>query len=480
MNLILQKLLTDSKKINLLFWIVISIGLVIYKLSFHELWKDEWQAWLVARDLGLGNMLAFLNYEGHPSLWYLYLKAWTVLPIQEHILLQIAHSSLVVITLYYLFVRIKLPSLWKLFISLSYFLVFEYSVINRGYILVILLSLIALDLIIRDNRSWLLGLTLLLLCQTEAYGVIMAGAITVYLLLNIEGKKLIFNKKIITWSIAGFLLFVLTVFPRGNDDDFTRAYNQQLFSQEVIHESIQGHLANVFTIGLIDDTASNGVSVIGFIISLIIFLILVFIFLRDRRSLLTFLFGLLSFIVFGIVIFSGGVRQWGMVFILFILILILSHYKNSKWSLYRYVFITVLMIAPIIHGVRALITDAQIPFSNAEQVGLFIKEKIPDNVPVVVINKFETAPVGAYAERALYELPSGEEFTYFKWLEKVYIPTEKELNLFIKFKKVGGIVLLSPKPINTQRFPNAILWQEFSSENFKRENYWLYSVPLVK
>jgi len=480
MNSTLTTLLRDSKKINFIFWIVISIGLIIYKLTFHELWKDEWQAWLVARDLGLGDMLAFLNYEGHPSLWYLYLKAWTILPIQEHILLQIAHSSLLLITFYYLFVRIKLPTLWKILISLSYFFVFEYGVINRGYILVTLLSLVAVNLIIRGNKTWLLGLILLLLCQTEAYGVIIAGAITVYLLLSSEGNKIVLDKKKLAWSIGGFLLFVLTVFPRGNEDDFTRAYNQQSFTTEVIHESIQGHLANVFTIGLIDDTASNGVSFIGLLISLLVLSFLVWIFIRDRRILLTLFFGLLAFVSFGILIFSGGVRQWGMVYLLFVLMLILSHYKNSTWSLSRYALVIALMIAPVVHGVRALITDAQIPFSNAEKMGLFIKEKVPENVPVVVINKFETAPVGAYADRPLYELPSGEQFTYFKWLEKVYIPTQSELTLFTEFKRVGGIVLLSPTPLDLNRFPNAVLWQEMSGENFKRENYWLYSVPLSK
>ncbi len=480
MNSLLHKLHTDSKRSNILLWIILSIGLICYKFNFHELWKDEWQAWLVARDLDLGDMLAFLNYEGHPSLWYIYLKSWTYIPIEEYISIQIAHSILVVITLYYLIVKINLPSIWKLLLSLSYFIIFEYGVINRGYILVILLSLIAMDFIMRDKHSWKLGFILLLLCQTEAYGVILAGSITAYLLINADGNKLVLNKNILIWSITGFLLFVLTVFPRGNEDDFTRAYNQQSFSTEVIHESIQGHLANVFAIGLIDDTASNGVSLIGFLLSLFVLFILVWIFIRDRRSLLTLLFGLVAFITFGILIFSGGVRQWGMVYILFILALILSHYKKLSWSLSRYVLVILLMIAPLIHGIKALITDANIPFSNAKEVGLFIKEKIPSNVPVVVINKFETAPVGAYAERPLFELPTGDEFTYFKWLEKVYIPTQTELNLFTKFKKVGGIVLLTPEPIDMNRFPNAKLWQEFSDENFKRENYWLYSVALPK
>lgn len=480
MNITLQKIHTDSKKLNFILWILISVGLVIYKLSFHELWKDEWQAWLVSRDLGLFNMLAFLNYEGHPSLWYLYLKVWSFLPIQEHLSIQLGHGLLVVAAFYYLLVRVNLPTLWKVLIGFSYFFVFEYGIINRGYVLVLLLSLIAIDLITRNNNSWILGLVLFLLCQTEAYGVIIAGAITFYLLLSSSQLKFIFDKKILLWSISGFLLFVITVFPRGNKDDFTRAYNQQTLSIEVIHESIQGHLANVFAIGIIDDTASNGISIIGLIISLVLFIILVWIFIRDRRSGYTFIFGISVFILFGIFIFTGGIRQWGMVYLLFLLILILSHFKNSKWKLPRALGVTLLMIAPVIHGVKALTLDAKIPFSNSEKTGLFIKEKVPENVPVVVINKFETAPVGAYADRPLYELPSGEKFTYFKWLEKVYIPTQSELNLFTEFKRVGGIVLLSPQPIDENRFPNAVLWQEFSDENFKRENYWLYTVALPK
>ncbi len=480
MNTSTQKLLNDSKNVNLILWIIISIGLVSYKLCFHELWKDEWQAWLVSRDLGVFDLLSFLNYEGHPSLWYLYLKIWTFLPIQESVCIQLAHSILIILSTYYLLVKINLPSLWKILIAFSYFFVFEYGVINRGYILVILLSLIAIDLIIRNNQSWILGIVLFLLCQTEAYGVIIAAALTMYLLLSDFKLKLVFNNKIFLWSIAGFLIFVLTVFPRGNEDDFTRAYNQQILSGEVIHESVQGHLANVFAIGIIEDTASNGISIIGLILSVVLIVILFWIFFRDRRSLITFLFGISIFILFGIFIFTGGIRQWGMVYLLFVLALTLSHSKNSNWVKSRYILGTLLMIAPVIHGVKALALDAQIPFSNAKATGLFIKEKVPQNVPIVVINKFETAPVGAYSERPFYELPSGEKFTFFKWLEKVYIPTQSELNLFTEFKRVGGIVLLSPKPIDANRFPNAVLWQEFSNENFKRENYWLYSVPLPK
>ena len=40
------------------------IGLYLYsKFSYHELWKDEWQAWLMARDMGWGELLGSLYYD---------------------------------------------------------------------------------------------------------------------------------------------------------------------------------------------------------------------------------------------------------------------------------------------------------------------------------------------------------------------------------------------------------------------------------
>lgn len=459
--------------------VLVTLGMIWYKFNYHELWKDEWQAWLVARDMNTMDMLSFLHYEGHPSLWYLYLQLWTILPIQDAIAIQIAHVIVVVVAMYILLIRIKLPTIWKILLLLSYFMIYEYGIVNRGYILVIVISLALADQI-ANKRERYLGLSLFLLCQTEVYGVILSVAFLVYLIWSDESwrKQVKRYRSTLIWSAIGVLLFVLTVFPRGYADDFSRAYNQQGLSMSVIGEAIQGHLANVFAIGAIKDTAANGPSTTGLLLSFLILAFLTYIFRRETRSARLLLTGAAGLILFAIVIFSGGIRQWGMIYLCFMCALILSHAARSDWQVGRTMAVTALLILPVIHGVRGLHIDSKIPFSNAREAGLFIKEKVPTNVPVVVINKFETAPVGAYAERALYELPSGERFTYFRWLEKVYIPTQEELSLFTKYKNVGGIVLLSPTPIDSGRFPKALLWQSFTDENFKRENYYLYSVPL--
>jgi len=183
-------------------------------------------------------------------------------------------------------------------------------------------------------------------------------------------------------------------------------------------------------------------------------------------------------ILFGIVIYSGGIRQWGMVFICFVMMVCLAAedtWRKDRLAIGAFILIS---LVQLVHNGRALMRDYQLPFTVTELAGEFIKEKVPENVPIVAINKFETAAVAAHADRQFFELPTGANFTYFRWLEKVYIPTQGELDLFAKFKNVGGIVLVSPSPIDRGRFPKAKLWKEFKPANYKLERMYVYSVPL--
>ena len=49
-----------------------------FGLAHHEMWRDELQAWLLARDsAGPADLFANLKYEGHPALWHLLLMPLT-------------------------------------------------------------------------------------------------------------------------------------------------------------------------------------------------------------------------------------------------------------------------------------------------------------------------------------------------------------------------------------------------------------------
>jgi hypothetical protein len=88
-------------------WLLLLTGIAVVKLFFHELWKDEWQAWLMARDMPWDTLIQSLYYEGHPALWYLYLKVWTLigggLGMADDVALSLSHLLIVAIALYWFF-----------------------------------------------------------------------------------------------------------------------------------------------------------------------------------------------------------------------------------------------------------------------------------------------------------------------------------------------------------------------------------------
>ena len=58
------------------------IAFALVSLTFtllHEQWRDELQAWIIARDLSFPKMVYQMRYEGHFVLWSLLLKPFTLL-----------------------------------------------------------------------------------------------------------------------------------------------------------------------------------------------------------------------------------------------------------------------------------------------------------------------------------------------------------------------------------------------------------------
>lgn len=469
----------ENKLLNWSLWAIFLCLVTYMKFAHHELWKDEWQAWFVAKDKNLAQILSFLYYEGHPALWYLYLKVFTIFNgiIDAVSLISMAHLLTVAGGLYFLFIKFKLPSLLKILFALSYFLLFEYGVINRGYFLVILFLFWATYLLKQDNYSKKeLGVALFLLCQTEVYGVFMALALGGYLVAKEGLSFTTFKDKNIVGLLLGLITFVISVFPRTSGH-VAKTSSKSLDFIDKILSAFQGNLSNTFMIGSTNDTFTYGWTNIGFLISLLCLFGLWLVYNKSRQVLITGGLFLSMMITFSVLFFLGGVRQWGMGFVFFIALVELRAIDIFKEKLVASV-IVIFCIFSIIHGYKAISEDIKIPFTNAKKAGAFIKEKVPEKVPVVAINKFEATPVIGYAERKFYELPDGIEFSYFRWVDKIYLPTENELKLFGKYKGVGGIILISPKPLDSERFPAAQLWQKYDELNYKKENYYIYTLAV--
>ena len=144
----------------------------------HEMWRDEIQAWLLARDsASVFELFASLKYEGHPGLWHLFLMPLSRLTASP-VVMQAFHLLIAGGTVY-LFVRYApFNRLQKFLFSFGYFPLYEYAVIARNYALgFLLLTLLCVLFKERHQRPLGIGCVLFLLAHTSAYGLIVTIAI---------------------------------------------------------------------------------------------------------------------------------------------------------------------------------------------------------------------------------------------------------------------------------------------------------------
>ena len=62
------------RNIDYVFLICLFLGYLVFNgmlLAGHELWRDEANVWLIARELSPLQLFKEIRYQGHPCLWYL-------------------------------------------------------------------------------------------------------------------------------------------------------------------------------------------------------------------------------------------------------------------------------------------------------------------------------------------------------------------------------------------------------------------------
>ncbi|HEY9828785.1 MAG TPA: hypothetical protein V6D19_25480, partial [Stenomitos sp.] len=158
-------------------------GLLLVGILHHEIWRDEMQAWLVARDsASLGELLfQNLRYEGTPAFWYICLFFLTRLT-HNPIAMQLANMGFMVGAIYLLTQFSPLSRLQKLLFIFGYFPLFEYGIISRNYASGLFFCFcFCLLYPLRHKQYFPLALGLAFLSQTSAYGLLISATFGVFL-----------------------------------------------------------------------------------------------------------------------------------------------------------------------------------------------------------------------------------------------------------------------------------------------------------
>ena len=126
-----------SKKRTLLAILLIAVYAVIngILLYFHEPWRDEAQAWLIARDLTFWEIPSLMSYEGHPCLWH-----WILYPFAHiglpYITINIVSFVITLAATAFMVWKAPFPIWVKALFALSPCLTYFYPVIARSYCLI--------------------------------------------------------------------------------------------------------------------------------------------------------------------------------------------------------------------------------------------------------------------------------------------------------------------------------------------------------
>lgn len=150
---------------------------VLVAVAHHEPWADEAQSWLISRDVPFRKMLfSEMHYEGSPALWNLLL--W----IAQHVFhapyaalgyfgaaLAIAGAAVFVWTA-------PFPRVARYLMLSSYYVLYQYAVIARPYVMLLLFGSMA-AIFYRQRRPISLSVALALLALVCLQGAIIAAGI---------------------------------------------------------------------------------------------------------------------------------------------------------------------------------------------------------------------------------------------------------------------------------------------------------------
>ncbi len=202
---------------SVFFLYIILLSIISY---FHEPWGDEAQAWVIARDVSIHDMIFEIGHlEGHPPLWWIYLSIFAKNGLNYEFGLKLAAIIINSLSAYLIIFQAPFHKIANYTIPFTYFLFYQYGVISRCYSFLILgLILCAIYYNTKNDHPFKMVLSMILCCLSSAYGMILMFGIAIiwlyellYPFIKREKNFIAIIKNKIFSFISLFLLLIIAV-----------------------------------------------------------------------------------------------------------------------------------------------------------------------------------------------------------------------------------------------------------------------------
>ena len=385
----------------------------LINLYHHQMWRDEMNVWGIARASPTIFQLAHnIHYEGHPGLWY-YL-VWVPSVFTSHPSAMKWVEAVIGLSIYFI---IGLFSPWtrfeKVLVFLSYYIVFEYTVLSRTYGLCLLLALCYICVRVKRPKAVIaMSILLGLLANTDILGVMLSGTLLVeyvwYLLVPAKGAA---ERP---WRKISALISIYCGFVLASYLSLRPAKDISWVTTGHIGESIKDGQRLLFAILSSLSLPWFPLSVryphkfwnpsvefhpLFFEIGSLFIVAALYILFRKNPRLLAFMaLTIVASILFAHLIYMGYIRHFGVVFLAFLLAYWI---KRSQEEVVARTAVVLLLLATC-GGVGAVAASWTHPFSNSEAAAKWLVAHHLADKPIVGFPDFSTAAIAEHLNRPIY------------------------------------------------------------------------------
>ena len=474
--------------------VLICYGTLIFSGAIHhESWLDEAQAWLLARDLSLTELLQYMNYEGSPALWHLILMPFAKMgfPYES---IKFVHITITFATAILIVYKVPFPRLTKLLFLFSYYMSWEYAIIARSYIVTLLLLFsIATVYKNRFTRPFLYSVLIFLLFNTNAHSFLMATGLVMLYFYDSREAKISIRTLLPTLLMmsSGALVVVLQLWSAEDDMSNTivswsphyfaplKATVHAFFPLFHLLETDETHSLRLFAYVQLSWV---GCVIFGYSI--------LYLFSQSPRVALLYLFGVCG--LFYIFLFQthGWYRHHGfiMIFLMFS-IWIANYYQNQSEAMNKYnkkrlmQLLNISFAVSIIPNVLMHVNDFQGLYSGSKAMATYIKKLNLTNRVIIGGPTQEATSLAPYLPGQEIWYPGTQRMgTYIVWDKKFKKNIELDFKEFETrvnerhFDHNNSLLLLnSPMPVESAQGYHLLYKIEEEVFGGKRgERYYLY------
>jgi hypothetical protein len=401
----------------------------------HELWLDEAHHYLLARDSNsFTELIQNTRYEGHPILWNMLLYGLTRFSLNPFWMqfLHILISTCVV----FIFLR-KAPFNWvfKTLFIFGYFMVFEYNLISRNYILGILFLFLACSVFEKRKEKFVLLCVYLALAANVhlMFSVIAFALILTLLFENYQTKQLLQKKNIVGYFIFGLGVIILGIQLRTTNS----GWFFDMLGEIPLSEKISKGFISLFK-GLVTIPDFNSIHFwnsnfivnanrpLASVLGLLIYFVPLILFFKNKKTLFFIYVALIGTQIFFFVTQRAATRFHGMTYTIIIMALWIEHYYTADSYKFKAVldrFKIVLLRKPIIYvilvihflcGIIAYTLDYVYPFTASKGVADYLKTHHLNNEELVTFS-CEGTTISPYLRRKIYFLTDKSYGSYCIW-----------------------------------------------------------------